>query len=46
MTKSSFVAGVTFKIFRIQEKPARRSFLLFKISEKLQMFLKIVGTVF
>ena len=32
------------KIFRIQKKPAYRSF--FKISPKLQMFLKIAGIVF
>ena len=33
-------------IFRIQEKPSHRSFLWFKISQKLQMLSKIAGTVF
>ena len=33
-------------IFRIQKKPSHRSFLWFKISQKLQMLSKIAGTVF
>ena len=35
-----------FKIFKIQENLTYRVFLLFKISQKLQMFSNIVGTVF
>ena len=48
-TFSKKVEAATFQenmIFRIQEKPSHRSFLWFKISQKLQMLSKIAGTVF